>query len=156
MMSYSYGVYQGVLAYMSAKEQLVTIRTYDHPWEASIERSVLESEGIATFLSDQETAYANWFYTNAVGGVKLRVPESRREEALRILSEQDDGRAHLEEQYHEKRACPECGSFNLHLVQRGRRWFYLSILFLGFPLFWPRQRYQCEDCGAVWKDEEES
>ncbi|MEF8787947.1 MAG: DUF2007 domain-containing protein [Planctomycetota bacterium] len=137
-------------------EELVVIRSYSYAWEANVERGVLEEEGIPTFLEDDETVSMNWLYSNAVGGVKLQVPESRAEEAVEILSEtREHARSRVEDMSDEGPPCPNCGSTNSRCEQKGRRWFYLTLLFLGFPIYWPPLRYRCKDCGETWEKEKD-
>ena len=131
-------------------ERLVTIRTYSQAWEAHLERMALEDEGISTFLSDVETVSMNWFYSDAIGGVKLQVPESKVTHAQEILSRIDEEGSELAEKSGDKQTCPHCGSTKIRREQQNRRWFYLSILLLGLPLYWPSLTYRCRDCGETW------
>jgi len=64
----------------------VTIQTFTYPQEAYIVQGKLESEGIETFLQDEFTTQIFNFYSNAIGGVKLQVPEDCVEEAMKILA----------------------------------------------------------------------
>lgn len=45
----------------------------------------LEAEGIRAFVIDEELVMANWLYSGAVGGVKVKVREGDVERALDIL-----------------------------------------------------------------------
>jgi hypothetical protein len=56
-----------------SRSTLVTIRTYNHPLQANLVKARLETEGIEVFLADETTVYMNWFYSNAMGGVRLQV-----------------------------------------------------------------------------------
>jgi hypothetical protein len=49
----------------------ITLATYIGAWEAHLARTKLESEGIFAFVLDDQIASINWFYSNAVGGVRL-------------------------------------------------------------------------------------
>jgi hypothetical protein len=68
----------------------VTIATYIGAWEAHLARAKLESEGIFAVVLDDQIASINWFYSNAVGGVRLQVSEADAERAALIL-EKDSG-----------------------------------------------------------------
>ncbi len=63
-----------------ARDNLVTVSSSTHPAEAHILRMKLESEGIRVFVADEETVAADLMYSNAVGGVKLKV---RPEDAIK-------------------------------------------------------------------------
>ncbi|WP_456445070.1 putative signal transducing protein [Thiolapillus sp.] len=64
---------------------LVTISSFSLPHEANIAKATLESAGIPAFLADEHTIGMNWFYSNALGGVKLKVPQSFVDEAKELL-----------------------------------------------------------------------
>lgn len=64
---------------------LVTIASYSMPYEAHIAKSRLDSEGIPAFMADEHTINMQWLYSNALGGVKLQVPEPYAEAAIEIL-----------------------------------------------------------------------
>lgn len=68
-------------------ENLVTIITFTYAHEITIIRGKLESEGIDCFVQDELTAQVNPLYSNAIGGVKLKVRESDAERAIEILKE---------------------------------------------------------------------
>ncbi|MEM1055761.1 MAG: DUF2007 domain-containing protein [Bacteroidota bacterium] len=65
----------------------VTLATYTTPFEAEIVKGRLEAEGFTVVLGDTEVVTNNWMYSQAIGGVKLRVPEAEVEEARRVLAE---------------------------------------------------------------------
>jgi len=66
---------------------LTIIATFSHPFEAHLAKGKLESEGVEAFIADENIVGINWLYSNLVGGVKLKVWEEDREEALKILDE---------------------------------------------------------------------
>src|SRR5215467_3867716 len=41
---------------------------------ASVAKSILDSAGIECFLADDSVIRMDWFYSNAIGGIKLLVP----------------------------------------------------------------------------------
>src|ERR1700683_3807092 len=53
--------------------------------EALLAKSILESAGIEAFLGDQNIVRMDWFLSNALGGVKLRVREEDVEVATALL-----------------------------------------------------------------------
>ena len=66
-------------------EGLVTVGTYPTAFEANLVKSELEAFGVDAVLKDENVVGLNVLLTNALGGVKVRVPEAKLEEARRIL-----------------------------------------------------------------------
>jgi tetratricopeptide (TPR) repeat protein len=65
--------------------ELVTIAAFSFPAQAHVVKGRLEAEGIRAFVVDEELVTANWLYSGAVGGVKVKVREGDVERALDIL-----------------------------------------------------------------------
>ena len=63
------------------------VMVFTIPQEAYIVRSLLEAEGVQTFLEDEDTASVHNFYSNAIGGVKLQVPAAQAGRAVEILTD---------------------------------------------------------------------
>ena len=76
-------------------DQLVTIGSYSTAYEASLVRAELEAFDIDATLADENAIGVNWLWSNALGGVKVQVPESEVEAALGILGRKGDGRIFL-------------------------------------------------------------
>jgi hypothetical protein len=70
---------------MPNDEALVTVATFTTLGEAVAARLMLESRGISCFLADAETVSMTWLVSNAVGGVKLQVPEPDAIRAGKLL-----------------------------------------------------------------------
>lgn len=66
--------------------KFVAVRAYSKPWEADIARAALEAAEIPVIMKDDNTVSMNWFYSNAIGGVRLEVPEEFAEQAVKLLS----------------------------------------------------------------------
>nr|WP_294942690.1 DUF2007 domain-containing protein [uncultured Mucilaginibacter sp.] len=66
-------------------DDFVTILTKRLPQDLWLIKGRLEAEGIHCFMKDELTVQSNNLWSNAVGGVKLQVPESEVDEALSIL-----------------------------------------------------------------------
>ena len=71
-------------------DRLVTIRRFTHTWEADMARVILEAEGIPAYLVNADTVNVNWLWSNAVGGIRLRVPEKFARTAAEALSTRPD------------------------------------------------------------------
>lgn len=141
-------------------EQFVTVYTFNYPHEAYVIKGRLESEGIQVFLKDENTVQAYNFLSNALGGVKLQVRESDVKEALEIInenfpdeiisedeSEADSNNEKIISTNNNLIICPHCNSDNVSETARPNWVFAISILLLGFPLFFIRKKYHCFDCG---------
>lgn len=69
-------------------EPLVTVAVYGTPYEAGLPKSELESYDTPVFLADEYTIGINSLYANALGGIKVNVPESYAEYACRVLRQE--------------------------------------------------------------------
>lgn len=127
---------------------LITISRYSFPYEAHIAKSRLDAEGIPAFVADEHTINMQWLYSNALGGVRLQVPEPFAEAALDILNE-DREKDLVEAVEIDVQTCPGCGSADTEFHQFGRRWAFLMFLGLNFPLFPVKDGIKCHACGKV-------
>ena len=127
---------------------LTTIARYSLPYEAHLARARLESEGIPAFVADEHTINMQWLYSDALGGVRLQVPEPWALRALSVLAE-DREQVLMEEQQIDTELCRHCGSADTEYHQIGRRWAFLMFLGINFPLFPVRDGIRCRDCGKV-------
>ncbi|MEJ8801391.1 putative signal transducing protein [Pontibacter sp. H249] len=143
-------------------ERLITIATFNDVTEAHILKGRLEAEGILCFLGDENIIGVQPFYANAVGGVKLKVPETDVMEAKAILTRIQEGNTLFDydtielappmQEHEVVNTCPNCGSDNVEQVKFNKTVFSISYLFLGFPVpFLNRKKYTCHECGHTWK-----
>jgi hypothetical protein len=133
----------------------VTIATYIGAWEAHLARAKLESEGIFAVVLDDQIASINWFYSNAVGGVRLQVSEADAERAALIL-EKDSGEDPATQQESPALdssipACPVCGSTSIRRERFSLPIALLSFLLFGLPFLFNRKRVICMNCNRKWK-----
>ncbi len=63
------------------------IMVFTFPQEAYTAKAYLESEGIEVFLQDEMTTQVFNFYSNAIGGVKMLVPDEQVNKAINLLIE---------------------------------------------------------------------
>jgi tetratricopeptide (TPR) repeat protein len=77
-----------LLAELNDPNQFTTIATFSFPTEAYIPKTRLEAEGIPAFVADADTISMNWFFSNALGGVKLQVRVEDAPRAIEILSQE--------------------------------------------------------------------
>lgn len=71
----------------SEADRPVILRRYSEMPAAFVEKSVLEDAGIECYLQDENVVRMDWFWSNALGGIKLIVREKDAAEAEKILSE---------------------------------------------------------------------
>src|SRR6185437_8815829 len=113
---------------MDPSDPLITIASFALPVEAHLARTKLESEGIEAHVADENIVSINWLYSNAVGGVKLQVPESQADRARQILQavRSASGQAVL------MMPCPKCQAPAV-AVETATGWQrFLSLVFLLF------------------------
>lgn len=129
---------------------LTTIATYSFPYEAQIARAMLDSECIPAFIADEQTINMQWLYSNAMGGVRLQVPEIFVQQAIELLAEDFSEVVELE-QGNDVTSCSACGGTNMEPYQKGKRWAFLIFIGLNFPLFPVKNTLRCQECGYVEK-----
>lgn len=127
----------------------VTIARYPYSTEAQIIKGRLEADGITVFLSDNYTIDTDPLVSNAIGGVKLKVIESQKDKALKIVqsiqpySVDDNGNPIN---------CPNCNSTSIQLFStvtnfKSLFWFIFGLLFSALP-FYAKFDYKCEACNT--------
>jgi Putative prokaryotic signal transducing protein len=72
-------------------QDLVTLRQFRDLPEAILARGVLESAGIESFLADDNIVRMDWFISNLIGGIKLKVRKEDLEAANEVLQEPAPG-----------------------------------------------------------------
>jgi len=134
----------------------VAIRRYRDLPQAAMAQSILESAGIESFLADANLVRMDWFYSNAVGGIKVVVREEDAEEARQILEQEIPESIEVEGSgRYEQPRCPKCGSFDVSLDALDRRVSYGS-LWLGVPIHATVKGWSCASCGHRWDGAAES
>ena len=132
----------------------VTIATYDDYLTANFDKQKLEEQGVLCYLADENTVTIKWILNNALGGIKLRVPQQQAEEALEILAtkaEEITADFRLDERAGDIN-CPNCGSNNTVAEKYSKSLAGWTWLILGFPIAaTPIGEYRCFHCGHKWK-----
>lgn len=134
---------------MNQQVAFVVVRAFTSVPDAHVARSVLDAANIPTRVADEHVVAADWLYSNAIGGVKLLVPEDRAEEAIAVLDATPTD-VELPPYLNGQEVgdqCRGCGGQEFELVVRGRRWAALSWLLTGFPFIPVLRAYQCRQCG---------
>lgn len=123
-------------------ERLVTVASYNSPWEAQLAKARLEAAGIEAVIADENFMRLYWAVSNSLGGAKVQVRESVVGQAAELLARTQP----IPEIYlvtEEEAARPRCPS-----CKSDRIWSRFGFL----PL--PGRRWACHHCGAAWKDDE--
>ncbi|MGE0407213.1 MAG: DUF2007 domain-containing protein, partial [Candidatus Korobacteraceae bacterium] len=67
--------------------KLLTVASFRDTPNALLAKGMLEGAGIECFLTDENLVRMDWFVSNAIGGIKLQVPEEQAEDAASILEQ---------------------------------------------------------------------
>ncbi|MBP7147233.1 MAG: DUF2007 domain-containing protein [Acidobacteria bacterium] len=125
---------------------LVTIAQTANAVQAHLIRGALEARGIPAFLFDENVVRLNWFWANAIGAIKVKVPADLAEQARDALAEDTSTDAPDAERRHPD--CPKCGSSRVHRMLASP--WSLATVPLGPGLLLPTSRHACEECGHSW------
>lgn len=142
---------------------LVTVARTEMAPEAHILRGRLEAEGIPAFVEHEHHVTADWFVSNALGGVKLQVPVEHAPAAAKVLRQWERGEFVLPSDPSGDQAdatfataadaapaCPKCGADG-EPEPRQRRGVALAFLYLlALPMPWRREQWRCARCGQRW------
>lgn len=122
----------------------VPIQSFDNYIEANIILSRLEQEDIICWLKDENTVTIDPILTNAIGGIKLMVPESQVSRARELLQQFRTEKQSIVR-------CPQCSSSNVELVTTPRKasnWIGAIVGFLTMNLALSGDKvYHCFNCG---------
>ena len=133
--------------------ELVTIRQFRDLPEALLAKGCLESAEIECFLADENLVRLDWFISNFIGGIKLKVRVADAENARKLLNEPI-----LEGLYvqgvglYEQPHCPKCRSLDVNFQELDRPIAYMSA-FLRVPLPVQRRAWRCHSCDTEWDDD---
>ncbi|WP_221268982.1 putative signal transducing protein [Mucilaginibacter sp. X5P1] len=132
------------------EDRIVTFESYNDPMLAEIIKGRLEANGIDCYIADNNTIGMNPLYTQALGGVKLKIFEHDFKTCQLILAQNED--LALDEVVdNEETPCPYCQSTNVRYgaatIQR-TNWFgaIVSFLTVTYP-FYARKAWHCFNCG---------
>src|SRR5215469_1585957 len=93
----------------------VTVGRFRDLSEALLAKGMLESAGIECFLADQDLVRMDWFYSNAIGGMRLQVKEDDAAAATEILEQPIPTNFELDGtgEIYEQPRCPNCQSLDI-------------------------------------------
>ena len=134
----------------------VTVRVFRDLPEAQLARTILESANMPCFLADENTVRMDWFYSNAIGGIKLWVNEEDAEAATALLDAEIPSEFAVEGvgEYTQP-SCPRCKSLDISYEDLDKRTTFAALFAFKFPIPFKRRRWNCNACGHEWEGESE-
>jgi hypothetical protein len=134
------------------KRNLVLLRRFRDLPEAMLAKGKLDSEGLESFLADDNTVRMDWLWSNLLGGIKLLVNPEDAAAATRSLEEPIPEQIDFEgaADYQQPR-CPRCQSLDISFEELYKPIAYGS-LFVSFPLPMQRKGWICQTCRNTWED----
>jgi len=130
----------------------VTLRRFRDLPEAQLAKSILDTASIPCFLADENTVRLDWFYSNAIGGIKLWVNEEDAQAAAALLD------AEIPESFavqgvgeYSQPRCPKCGSLDISFEDLNKPATYAGF-FVNVAIPWKRSRWKCHACANEWDD----
>lgn len=121
-----------------------TLLTTSNLAEADLLACTLQGHGFDVRVLDSATVQNSWLFSNAVGGIRVQVPDEQAADARELVKD-------LALRVDPETLCPKCSSADIHFQKISPRWFFLSILLLGFPLLFIGNNLHCRSCGREWK-----
>jgi hypothetical protein len=112
-----------------------TVAVYSLVSETHAPLSRLHSAGIAAVVRDEHTVQFDWFWSNAIGGVKIDVPDEDYEAASELLNLKPSEAGVI--------LCPHCGSNDVHVRSLSVAAAIFMVLKLPIPC-----TLQAVDCRA--------
>jgi hypothetical protein len=137
-------------------DKLVTLKTFDNPVQAHILKGRLESDGIESYIFDENIVILNPLYNNLIGGIKLKIRESDLPEATAIIEDIENTPYQSEEEI--TIHCPYCHSGNIegnYKSFKGVKGFFsalISFLTFTYPLYY-QAAYRCNNCQKLFERE---
>ena len=127
----------------------VTIKRFEFLHQAELMKNTLENEGIPCALFDDQMIGLNPLYSNAIGGIKMKVNQVDRERAMKVLELLDQNQDDLI-----GITCPKCGSNKVEPSKnfkglKGILSLITAFTYMIFPLY-QKQSFFCKDCGGVF------
>lgn len=113
-----------------------TVAAFSTPAEAHVVLTGLESAGIQAVIRDEFTVTLDWYMSNAIGGVKIEVPEEDAVAALQILRLPPSESGVLR--------CPHCDSSDTSV--RVLSVFGVICIVLKLPMPMTRAVVDCRRC----------
>jgi hypothetical protein len=131
---------------------MLTIRQFRDLPEALLAKGSLQSAGIEAILTDDNIVRLDWFWSNLMGGIKLKVAPEDVEVANEILDQPiPEGFDVTGVGEYQQPHCPRCQSLDVNF-QEVTPAAYVSA-YLAVPIPFHRRAWRCHSCNAEWEDD---
>lgn len=124
-----------------------TVANFREPYKAYLTRDLLTAAAIPAVITNEHLVGIDWLYSQAIGGVKVKVPDEFFSQALDTLQAFDQAGAggHQAEDMLDR--CPACGSPET-FAERYSLWAIIPLLLFFHP--GRRKKWGCRKCPARW------
>jgi predicted Zn-ribbon and HTH transcriptional regulator len=135
-------------------ESFVTVATFDNSIDAHIAKTKLDSEGIDSYIFDENIVSAYPLYNITVGGIKLRTRSSDAENARIILNHVND--SPFTDEKDNVIRCPNCNSEKVYggfvSINSLKTIVGTILAFItgASPIVY-ETKLKCKDCGFEFK-----
>jgi hypothetical protein len=132
---------------------MVTVRQFRDLPEALLAKGCLNSAGIDCALVDDNMVRLDWFWSNLMGGVKLKVDPGEADAANEILNQPipEGFDATGTGEYRQPR-CPSCQSLDVSFRELNNPVAYFTA-YLGVPVPVRRRAWRCHSCNVEWEED---
>jgi len=133
--------------------ETITLRQYRDLPEALLAKATLDSAGIKALLVDDNMVRIDWFWSNLLGGIKLKVRPEDEQEANEILNQPIPEKLDIEGvgEYEQPR-CPRCQSLDVNYRELNKAVSFGSA-YLGIPIPVHTKAWSCHACGNRWVED---
>jgi Putative prokaryotic signal transducing protein len=132
----------------------VTMRQFRDLPEALLAKGSLESAGIQTYLVDDNMIRMDWFISNLLGGIKLKVRSEDAEAAREILNQPIPETLDVEGVgSFEQPKCPRCQSLDVSYEELNKFVSY-GTAYVGIPIPVYKMGWTCHVCGNKWGEQD--
>src|SRR6202050_4042264 len=132
--------------------ETVMLRQFRDLPEALLAKGSLESAGIQAYLVDDNMIRMDWFISNLLGGIKLKVRAEDAEVALELLNQPIPEMLEVEGiGSFEQPKCPRCGALDVNHEELNKPIAYLTA-YAGIPVPAYKSGWTCHACGNLWQE----
>jgi len=133
--------------------ETVTLRQFRDLPEALLAKGSLESAGIEAYLVDDNMIRMDWFISNLLGGIKLKVRPEDAEAAGEILNQPIPEMLNVEGVGNfEQPKCSRCQSLDVTYAELNKEFSYLTA-YAGVPIPVYKKGWTCHACGNRWAEQ---
>jgi hypothetical protein len=131
---------------------MLTIRQFRDLPEALLAKGSLESAGIEAVLADDNIVRVDWFWSNLMGGIKLKVSPEEVEASNEILDQPiPEGFEVAGVGEYRQPHCPKCQSLDVTFQELAPAAYLSAYLNVPFPFH--RRAWRCRACETEWEDD---